>query len=156
MDEVQTTNFIKLVQDCQPATFGYQGSDVLDETYRKAGKLDRSAFSIDFCPYEHGIIDTIAQVLLPNAGGTIGTRGVKAELYKLNVRLFQISIQSCMDAIFTRDRYTPHPPVSSNHMSTHPVQACNSDPWSFHSHVRTRVANSLFAMPNTVLPSTTA
>ncbi len=77
----------QLLEDCQPATFGYHNKDVLDETYRKAAKMDRSAFSPDFCPYELGIIDTIAQVLLPNAkkGGLTG--GVQAELYKLNVHL---------------------------------------------------------------------
>ena len=74
----------KLVNDCQPASFGYNGKDVLDESYRKAIKLDRSAFSIDFCPYETGIIDTVAQLLLPNAG--VVNKGVRAELYKLNVR----------------------------------------------------------------------
>jgi hypothetical protein len=47
--------------------------------------LDSSAFSSDFCPYKLGIIDTIAQVLLPNAQSGLGTKGVKAELYKLNV-----------------------------------------------------------------------
>jgi hypothetical protein len=78
----------KLAQDCQPASFGYKGKDVLDETYRKATKMDRSAFSSDFCPYELGIIDTIAQVLLPNTKKGILTNGVRAELYKLNVGPF--------------------------------------------------------------------
>jgi hypothetical protein len=77
----------QLLDDCQPATFGYNNKDVLDETYRKAAKMDRSAFSPDFCPYEVGIIDTIAQVLLPAREG-VSTRGVRAELYKLNVRVF--------------------------------------------------------------------
>ncbi|KAF2649770.1 hypothetical protein K491DRAFT_683553 [Lophiostoma macrostomum CBS 122681] len=76
---------IKLVQDCQPASFGYKGEDIIDESYRKATKLDSSAFSSDFCPYKLGIIDTIAQVLLPNANSRLGTSGVKAELYKLNI-----------------------------------------------------------------------
>ncbi|KAL8364539.1 hypothetical protein RB595_003697 [Gaeumannomyces hyphopodioides] len=75
----------KLAQDCQPASFGYKGKDVLDESYRKASKMDRSAFSSDFCPYELGIIDTIAQVLLPNTRDKIWTKGVRAELYKLNI-----------------------------------------------------------------------
>lgn len=74
----------KLAQDCQPASFGYKGKDVLDETYRMATKMDCSAFSSDFCPYELGIIDTIAQVLLPNTKKRILTNGVRAELYKLN------------------------------------------------------------------------
>ena len=76
----------KLVRDCEPASFGFRGQDVLDDSYRKAGKMDRSCFSSDFCPYELGIIDTIAQILLQNTeDGPINTRGIKAELYKLNV-----------------------------------------------------------------------
>ncbi|KAJ4299289.1 hypothetical protein N0V90_004533 [Kalmusia sp. IMI 367209] len=81
----QKSSLAKLISDCQPASFGYKGEDVLDESYRKATKMDRAAFSIDFCPYELGMIDTIAQVLLPNASGTVSTKGVRAELYKLNV-----------------------------------------------------------------------
>lgn len=84
-NEDQKVGLAKLVADCQPASFGYNGKDVLDESYRKATKMDRSAFSADFCPYELGIIDTIAQVLLPNAKHTPGTKGGRAELYKLNV-----------------------------------------------------------------------
>lgn len=75
----------RLAQDCQPASFGYKGKDVLDESYRKAAKMDRSAFSSDFCPYELGIIDTIAQVLLPNTREGVSKKGVRAELYKLNI-----------------------------------------------------------------------
>lgn len=84
-------NFSQLLEECEPASFGYKGEDVLDETYRKATKLDRSAFSVDFCPYELGIIDKIAQILLPNAHTDRGARivssmhDVRAELYKLNV-----------------------------------------------------------------------
>ncbi|KAF1969278.1 hypothetical protein BU23DRAFT_591683 [Bimuria novae-zelandiae CBS 107.79] len=81
----QDVGLLELVRDCQPASFGFKGNDVVDYSYRKAIKMDRSAFSIDFCPYEHGIIDTVAQLLLPNAGGTVATQGVKAELYKLNI-----------------------------------------------------------------------
>ena len=47
--------------------------------------MDRSSFSSGFCPYTLGIVDTIAQVLLPNVSEAIGTKGVLAELYKLNV-----------------------------------------------------------------------
>jgi hypothetical protein len=75
----------ELIAACQPASFGHHGENVLDETYRKAMKMDRSNFSADFCPYEIGIINTIAQLLLPNSRGYVGTSGIRAELYKLNV-----------------------------------------------------------------------
>ena len=76
-----------LLRACQPATFGRGGEDILDETYRKALKLDSSVFSSDLCPYELGIVGTVAELLMPSKYMAGGTRGVKAELYKLNVSL---------------------------------------------------------------------
>ncbi|KAK5938302.1 hypothetical protein PMZ80_009272 [Knufia obscura] len=78
-------NFEQLLKDCQPATFGRGGQDVMDESYRKAGKLDVTAFCSNFNPYALGIIDTAAQALTPNlAQQTNQTHGLRAELYKLN------------------------------------------------------------------------
>lgn len=78
-----------LVHDCQPATFGHQGRDVYDETYRQAGKMDESAFCTNFHPADCGITDAVAQALLPMIGnGQAGLRGVHAELYKLSESSF--------------------------------------------------------------------
>lgn len=82
-----------LLKDSAPASFGRHGVVVLDETYGKAAKLDNTQFSTNFSPYEFGIVDSIAKVLLPgNAepfmdGKTsfMDNLGVVAELYKLNV-----------------------------------------------------------------------
>lgn len=76
-----------LVQRCEPATFGRDDRDVLDEGYRKAGKLDKEAFSTGFHPHDCGIVDAVGQVLMPGlgGGGRGELRGVRAELYKLNV-----------------------------------------------------------------------
>ena len=52
----------QLLRDMQPATFGLLGETVLDETYRKASKMDTTQFCSTFNPYELGIIDAIAQV----------------------------------------------------------------------------------------------
>lgn len=76
----------RLVKETEPATFGFHGKDVLDESYRKASKLEPSQFSTTFNPYELGIIDTVAQALLPSAKAADSYRAVRAELYKLNVR----------------------------------------------------------------------
>ncbi|KAF1934873.1 hypothetical protein EJ02DRAFT_159074 [Clathrospora elynae] len=73
----------KLVHGTRPASFGYQGNVNIDESYRKASKLDTSAFSTNFCPYEAGIIDVIGQALLPQHSNQF--HGIRAELYKLNV-----------------------------------------------------------------------
>lgn len=88
--EVSGSMLIALLQACQPATFGFAGNDILDENYRKATKLDTSMFSTNFHPHDCGIVESIQQVLLPSTipGGQaigFGPRGVRAELYKLNV-----------------------------------------------------------------------
>ena len=85
-----------LVKSCQPATFGFGGGNVLDERIRKAGKLEASEFSSSFNPYDYGIVDAVAQALLPGIarpegidkvenGANTQHWGVVAELYKLNV-----------------------------------------------------------------------
>jgi len=74
------TAFTQLLEDSQAASFGRGGEEVYDETYRKALKLDESAFSTNFSPYEIGIIDQITNLLLPFENVM-----VKAELYKLNI-----------------------------------------------------------------------
>lgn len=83
----------RLVKDCAPASFGFQGQNLLDVTYRQAGKLDSEQFSTNFNPYDYGIIAAISQILLPSitrpeTNSTNLSRdhwGVLAELYKLNV-----------------------------------------------------------------------
>ena len=88
--EVSQSMLDGLVDACQPATFGLEGKDILDESYRKATKLDASAFSTNFHPHDCGIIESIQQILLPSTipGGQtigIGPQGARAELYNLNV-----------------------------------------------------------------------
>ncbi|KAG6354511.1 hypothetical protein INS49_004528 [Diaporthe citri] len=78
-------NLARLVNEADPATFGLHGKDVLDESFRKASKLDPSQFSTSFNPYELGIIDTVAQALLPSTKAADSYRAVRAELYKLNI-----------------------------------------------------------------------
>jgi hypothetical protein len=94
-----------LVHDCEPATFGFNGEDVFDEAVRKAGKLEAYKFSTNFNPYDYGIVDMVAQELLPGivrAGRqpTVDRWGVVAELYTLNV-------YSCPSAMFKPHIDTP-------------------------------------------------
>ncbi|KAK5989672.1 hypothetical protein PT974_07927 [Cladobotryum mycophilum] len=84
-DETSKMAFEQLVKDCQPATFGRGSEEVLDEGYRKAGKLDGAGFSTNFNPYEHGVIDAITQALIQTTHAKDNIWGVRAELYKLNV-----------------------------------------------------------------------
>ncbi|CZR36058.1 uncharacterized protein FPRO_03682 [Fusarium proliferatum ET1] len=84
-DPVARDGFNTLLADCQPATFGVGSQEVLDEEYRKAGKMNTEDFCTNFNPYEHGIVDTINQVLAQASVTDARGLGVKAELYKLNV-----------------------------------------------------------------------
>ncbi|KAI9774057.1 MAG: hypothetical protein M1840_005150 [Geoglossum simile] len=82
----------KLLHDCAQATFGLDGKNVLDESYRKAAKMDNNLFCTNFHPHDYGIIDAIAQALVPSIESSALEEntsthhlGVVAELYKLNI-----------------------------------------------------------------------
>ena len=70
-----TSAISELLKDCSPATFGHKGQEVLDPSYRRAVKLDSHQFCTNFSPHDFGIIDAIAQTLLPEiAQVSSGTR----------------------------------------------------------------------------------
>lgn len=79
----------QLVNDCSPATFGRGEEDVLDPTYRKAGKMDPDQFATTFDLPKFSILKNIEQILLPSIstkeGSKIQFRKLSAELYKINV-----------------------------------------------------------------------
>ncbi|KAH9919330.1 uncharacterized protein B0H18DRAFT_1106704 [Fomitopsis serialis] len=89
-DSVRRLNFANASQDelkslsasCDRATFGVNQADVLDESYRKAGKLDSSDFSMQFNAVETGLLDVVSTELFE---GKWAARPIRAELYKLNV-----------------------------------------------------------------------
>ncbi|KAH8088919.1 hypothetical protein BXZ70DRAFT_1011431 [Cristinia sonorae] len=70
-----------LEKACDAATFGRNDQNVLDETYRKAGKLDASNFASGFDIHVSGLPELIANKLLDGQGNM----RVRAERYKLNV-----------------------------------------------------------------------
>jgi hypothetical protein len=71
-----------LVDKCAPATFGRGPEDVLDESYRKALKLDQDAFSWRFNPDFGDFVARLAQELCP---WDSFESGIRVEPYKLNV-----------------------------------------------------------------------
>ncbi len=71
-----------LTQVCEPASFGLKQECVLDETYRKAGKMDPDCFSSNLGLSHTNLIKIIRGYLLE---GTQSTNNLKTELYKLNV-----------------------------------------------------------------------
>ena len=87
-DGEKNDSISKLIESCQPATFGKNGEDVLDLSYRKALKLDTDSFATSFEPYSSGIVDLVTRMLLrfPDKDAS-ASRSIRAELYKLNVRI---------------------------------------------------------------------
>ncbi len=77
-DELEALN-----KACQPATFGRGTEDVLDETYRKAGKMDLTNF---MCSFERSCSD-IMKIVRAHLVEDFDEKAhaVTAELYKLNV-----------------------------------------------------------------------
>ncbi|KIM90260.1 hypothetical protein PILCRDRAFT_811978 [Piloderma croceum F 1598] len=71
-----------LSQACDPATFGVDTKDVLDESYRKAGKIDVANFATKFNIARTGLVELIRSELLEGEGAR---KGINVELYKLNV-----------------------------------------------------------------------
>lgn len=58
--------------------------DVLDETYRKAGKMDLDKFAARLDVVASGLVDAISPDILQGQT-TDGDKVLRAELYKLNV-----------------------------------------------------------------------
>ncbi|KAH9831433.1 uncharacterized protein C8Q71DRAFT_715313 [Rhodofomes roseus] len=71
-----------LAESCDSATFGLNNQDVLDESYRKAGKLDRKHFSPAFDLASTGLLGIIETELIER---NKESPSIRAELYKLNV-----------------------------------------------------------------------
>lgn len=89
-DQSSLAGLQKQLSDRHPAAFGFSGHDVLDESYRKASKLDTSTFSTNFHSHESEIVDAVQHVLFPSTikGGQrigIGPQIIRVELYKLSV-----------------------------------------------------------------------
>ena len=71
-----------LEKACDPATFGLDHRSVLDASYRNAGKLDKSQFSVNLDLEAAGLLDTVRTGLFLGKDENVL---VHAELYKLNV-----------------------------------------------------------------------
>ena len=72
----------QLAQACEPASFGKNHENVLDETYRKAGKMDSESFSPMLDLSHTDLVEIVRGYLLE---GHQSTKNIKTELYKLNV-----------------------------------------------------------------------
>jgi hypothetical protein len=87
-DESSARALQQLLKDCQPATFGVGGEDVLDEEYRKAVKMDTDDFTCSLDLGQYRILYTLHQALVQDPRldeDDTRLHGVCTELYKLNV-----------------------------------------------------------------------
>src|SRR5258708_15014219 len=71
----------QLAQVCEPASFGINDKDVLDETYRKAGKMDSELFSTPLASEHTDLVKVLRGHLLE---ATDSTRKLNIKLYKPN------------------------------------------------------------------------
>ncbi|KAJ7468267.1 hypothetical protein B0H11DRAFT_2305835 [Mycena galericulata] len=96
-----------LTTACQKATFGMGAVDVLDESYRKAGKLDLSKFAARFDVA--GLLETITPDILAGQSNTDGEdKFLRAEMYKLNVYGSSNPLSSpCPGSFFKSHKDTP-------------------------------------------------
>ncbi|KAI0355264.1 hypothetical protein OH77DRAFT_1403697 [Trametes cingulata] len=76
------TELDALESACDPASFGRNQETVLDESYRKAGKMDASNFMTRLNVAQGGLLDAIRLGLFT---GPASNRSIRAELYALNV-----------------------------------------------------------------------
>ena len=70
-----------LLEACQPAPFGVDNKDVLDESYRKAWKMDNSNFATRLDVVNTGILECIRSMLMQGNEN----KKIRPEMYKLNV-----------------------------------------------------------------------
>ncbi|KAJ7016550.1 hypothetical protein C8F04DRAFT_1406883 [Mycena alexandri] len=84
MADATEEDLVALASACDQATFGVDQKDVLDESYRKAGKMDLTKFASRLDIVASGLIDTISPDILQGQGAD-GEKTLRAELYKLNV-----------------------------------------------------------------------
>ncbi|KAJ7315757.1 hypothetical protein DFH08DRAFT_790188 [Mycena albidolilacea] len=77
-------DLLGLAAACDQATFGVNQKDVLDESYRKAGKMELSKFAARLDVVASGLVDAISADILEGQDAD-GDKILRAELYKLNV-----------------------------------------------------------------------
>lgn len=81
MANASSAQIQELTDACDVATFGVNQKDVLDESYRKAVKMDNSDFAVKLDGVVSDIVrDVVRPILVQD-----DKREVKAEMYKLNV-----------------------------------------------------------------------
>jgi hypothetical protein len=98
----------QLTQACDPASFGVNTKEVLDETYRKAGKMDPECFASLLDPVQTDLMKIIRGNLLE---GTQSRDHIIAKLHKLNVysaHVIFVSLQQLTPCPGKASFFKPH------------------------------------------------
>ncbi|KAJ7876936.1 hypothetical protein B0H14DRAFT_3436396 [Mycena olivaceomarginata] len=82
-ENAREEDLLGLAAACDQATFGVNQKDVLDESYRKAGKMELSKFAARLDVVASGLVDAISADILEGQDAD-GDKILRAELYKLN------------------------------------------------------------------------
>ncbi len=98
----------QLAEACEPASFGVNEKEVLDETYHKAGKMDPERFASLLDPVRTNLMKIIRDSLLE---GTQATDYITVELHKLNVY--------STHSIFIRQQKLTHKPGKGSFFKAH-------------------------------------
>ena len=77
------SDLLNLIDVCSIASFGFDGKDVIDHTYRDVLKLDPQNFMTSFQLGSTDILNEVSSLMVPDNINM--SSGVQAELYKLNI-----------------------------------------------------------------------
>ena len=79
---VQPAHLQQLLSVCSVASFGADGEEVTDKSYRGALELDPKRFLSSFHPWDAQLLGTIQNLMIPDM---CYSQHFRAELYKLNI-----------------------------------------------------------------------
>lgn len=78
--------FKALAEACSPASFGRNKEDIVDESYRKAGKMDPVDFATQISPWDSGVLRTAVETHFKTSGSTANL-AVELNVYGALIRL---------------------------------------------------------------------
>lgn len=96
-----------LLRACSQASFGLGNREVIDESYRKASKLDCSQFCTNFSPWDSGIMNSIQKTLLQATISQEDESIAPRDMHFLEAKLYALNIYSAPSGKFKAHVDTP-------------------------------------------------
>ncbi|RMZ41000.1 hypothetical protein CA14_001659 [Aspergillus flavus] len=95
----------QLASDCSPATFGRGSQDILDPSFRQAGKMEPANFATTFHPADLRIITLIERILLPSViNEPASSKVIPSSL----VEPWTLTIYGQLDALLHNPQFLPN------------------------------------------------